>query len=1776
VESETISSRDQLKSNALRVLEKTDYRIGLQDVFLVFRTLGLKTPNIFNLDVALKTLWKLLSLSNSDSLEDLRISVANFYQLEQVKPFIETFPKGGKVHDSNFFLIDNEKFKQNPQYGLFAALDPEVQDSLTLAIDEQNPTYHPLLTYGLFAVLLTNKSYPVEEPDAPNNSSNPHRGIKTLCTNLKLLATSPEWKKQFAGILSDFAPRCNAAQHKCNLNHFFKALQKQELNTSVLTKDQSDLLNKLKNMHKFVEECLSDGDPSKFDLTPEIPPADDEKQRPSIEIFRKPSLPEESDEELELRSNLFLNTIGTHRSEAEAQNLLHSNQTLLPHEIRIVEDSIFESSAHLDKETDIKVKLCRALMLYYSVPIERIPQVLLGVPGLDIAKPQMVHRIVIDLENDLIYLSTPIQKLHEDSEEQFKHNHLPLPLEVKIKALLMSLIVPNSSSDSLSTLIDSEVLKQARSFKQLAGFRQFRITDGKVARVLSTNVLSQCHDEVKTAYLQGGAYNFIHMGCYYTQLSMKDLTSLYVKTCKEIFSRHKLPEISEPHGMVGSLRCPEIKTVTRFLKAKSEKLDRIKKQIKANQDFWEYHNELTLYTVTLLNLSSTHRPHQDPYYSIHNFLDFNLVQITEKEIMKGYEGRLSVLSDVSTDQFQAYLKHLQFLKSTFSQLGSVETAKVLEDVLTGRLSPPTEALPLFFLVEDQKLKHVSKRILRDYYMSELGIELSDNFYRHLLSSSMSSLDCPRILTANQMGHLSKGLEAFSNNNRLSPRELSQQIMPYLEQYFKLLDLSIVEPLNYAKYASLPMMDFDWSLTVLGPYKREKDREVVLHENVIKHIDDMLSQMGVSVYKSKLYINQELQRKHLKQLKELGFKGPKKILARYYRDKVSTLRWRIENTRQLNKSYFDKFFGRKFHLGKQYSDQIFDLILNAINKDVSQQVETLQILLSLSSLISGAVFNRHHLLEIANSQESCFEDIKLSKAIDLRGGEQQSHRTWILNSISVALLDRLSDCHRETISAQNIDAFLKEHHLPKLTNLISNVRAYLRVSIPSCYINIADSISLQSSIGVAGYQVLMGHYFNDAKLNKQLDFEDPFEFVPVDTEAESVHSDKMIVLDKVLREARNDGKGHGEALDMVVLEIQKAEGSLTLAEFLLINWVETALREKWHAVSSLSTYFQDVYKYIVNRFIFESIDFIDEEDLVEEFYPSILRTMQDHYGNKISDIPTSALASFHHSLAIRFGFEGLHFSGTKVESKASIQTIISEPEFQACLSAIKNTPNCDEQTKTGLLIALIFYRRLGLRRMELFKLEPKNICLDSKTIHITGNRKGREKSPRGNRLLPYDQLLKPDEVTLLEHWTNNRSLSQDGSYFLFNNQIEKHSEKVVVNKVSRFLTGVLRSIAKNQNLTIKSLRKTFASEVFINIAMYQDYSPLMKFIQINKINAAAGVDQSLNLERPHNVYWLLATWMGHSTPQTTFEYYVLTQELALFLSFERMPQEDSQYTQVLKSLNVNKSVNEATFKNLNRFKNHKYASLFSSKIANLPSESFVPGEAIYSDLFAVDLQNEALQKILVLHADDFEDKQIDSRLYLDSGTTTLIVGAAKRLLTPAKGRSIPDILLKSMIKKLAWFEFDRSDNEFRTKRISQLTKKMLANSEKLEESELGKLKSIWQKQLVRSNKKPGEFVITNVEDLQCFLQLYDKFQMHDDFGGCLIVEIEGFKFEEDAPILGGPYYLNVVDKRTVSVDEFPEEEFVLKLSYRAGQAKKLATCQLGLNSILFWRLFNKRV
>jgi hypothetical protein len=96
----------------------------------------------------------------------------------------------------------------------------------------------------------------------------------------------------------------------------------------------------------------------------------------STQILNKPDADERDLGLLpELKSNPFLRTLGIHGSEHEAQGLAHVNDTLLPNEIQLIEEAIFEDS-HGDLDLE-KIKLAWALMLYYSIPINAINFILI-------------------------------------------------------------------------------------------------------------------------------------------------------------------------------------------------------------------------------------------------------------------------------------------------------------------------------------------------------------------------------------------------------------------------------------------------------------------------------------------------------------------------------------------------------------------------------------------------------------------------------------------------------------------------------------------------------------------------------------------------------------------------------------------------------------------------------------------------------------------------------------------------------------------------------------------------------------------------------------------------------------------------------------------------------------------------------------------------------------------------------------------------------------------------------------------------------------------------------------------------------------------------------------------------------------------------------------------------------------------------------------------------------------------------------------------------------
>ena len=1759
--------RAALKKNAIRVLDSSSHRIQLSHIYLVLRTLGLKIPDwIVDFDVALQCLHRVSYFSEADSLQDIRPALESFFEADKIDHFLNHFPRSGVSHKSGKFRLTDEEFLKNPIYGLFAGIENEIYDRFTLNLNQHTQTYHPLLTFGLISVIFINKTTLIDEE---------YKGMKTLCNNLKRLVSIQSWKDNFSKLIIDFINQ-SPNRNDLSLPSFFTAVTNKELNLASLDKDQESLLRKLVNIFD------SDGDsilhPSNDmaeELQNKLPAEPEEKMGDNAEILIKPKIDIDIDEDLEKQSNLFIKTVGTHRKERDAQNLLYSNETLLPNEIATVEESIYQT------DIDNRLRLCRALSLYYSIPIERIPSILIGIPELDFTKEVMRARIVIDTENNKIYLPTPIQVLHEESDEKLKHQHLPLILESNTKTFI-ELVANKKMGGSLADFLDKDLINLAKSFKDLPEFRQHRITRGKVAQALSTNILNYCHDQVKTAYLQGGSYKFIHMGCYYTRLSIQSLNELFLVVSKSTFKRSEFPEHAKEQGFIGSQRTPEIDAVKSFLIQTRKKLENLKHSIKITNDLWTFHNEFTLYTITLLNLSTTHRPHLDPYFTQQNFIDDKLVQITEKVVMKGFEGRVCVLSDQSVQQYHLYLKHLACLAEALLKQGFGELSQVLTNLLEG-LNDPKDGLPLFFLIKNSKIQPINKSSLKTYYQSIEGLEFHENFYRHCFSSYMTSIQIPRLLIATQMGHISKGLEPFSASTQLSPVEFYKKLKPSLNKYFSVLGIVPVKPPILTKYKKLSLTNLTWETRSLGPFHRETARKFELEDDTITVIDQILWTSESNSLEKRIYINKALQSNHLKMIKKMGFRKAQKTLSEYYHYKKTKFSWKIESYNPLVKSPFDRFFGFKFQQGKKYYNKILSTLLEFIeNKDLVDSKNT-QIMLSLSALVSGAVFNKTHLLEIAKADKKRYQDIGISLAIDLTGLNIKSCRTWILNSVSVSIVNKLND-NCTAISEMDIDAYLKTLGMPRLSKLTTYLKCYHRIYFSGIHVNFIDNLEMQNSVGVAGYQAMFGNFTpqNNA-LSTLYDSHHDLSLAVEGAIAKEKQSNidenlsRMKTFSSLLGDAKRKGLGWVESLtEIEQFESNLKEYKLLLVEHLLINWIKHELDIKALAVSSITTYFSKIYGYVIIGFKeFSSIEEIEDDNLYDDIYPQILKSISEDYDLKNTVGPFSALGAFHTYLSEFYGFQDLHFSSGKVEKKSSIQPLLHEQQYQQILKFIDETPDCDKKTKSCLKLGFILYKKMGLRLGEIFKLQPKNICLESKTIHVSGNRISASKSERGNRLLTYDLLLDDKEMKLLSTWSENLTLHPKVKYFLFDDLNQKYSNDIVLNRISHFYKTLIRSVTNNPKLSIKSLRKSFASEVFIKLSTHKNNRMVRSLYKIKDSSIQDHIHKVFNLSTPENLYWLEADWMGHSTPLTSFESYVLTKDLAVFLHSEVQLESLPNYLKILRSLAPKQDFNEAVFRNLNRYQNEKFLRLFATKLTNLKKVPFQGFKPSFKTLFNVKLDIDTLQKALVLNAHDIDPFKIDQYLYMPDGTTNLIKGMATNV-TQQEGNAVPATIIKNMIKKLSWFEFD--GGTFNKKRLSKATYQTLSNAlEILSVKEINIMADIWKRQIPSAYEKTAEFTITSRQDLKLFLSLYKKIHAHNTHGGYLSISAKGIKNLQEDPCLDvEEAFIMFSDDRQLDGEKFPVEEFILKVSNHAKTAKVKEFCSYGLNSIIFWAFIAKQI
>ena len=202
---------------------------------------------------------------------------------------------------------------------------------------------------------------------------------------------------------------------------------------------------------------------------------------------------------------------------------------------------------------------------------------------------------------------------------------------------------------------------------------------------------------------------------------------------------------------------------------------------KTKRQYVQFHNYYTLYCLSVLFLSTGHRPVNDPFDDLNSFnLTDGKIFISDKESRSSPSARTVILPVLALDQLKYYLQHLQTLKSYCNWQSSL-ISEHISCVLKGNK-------PLFFWL-DENTESVIRVTGKSLAARNKGVwDLPLNWHRHYLRSILTNANIASDIIDAWMGHAAPGCEGFSPYSSLSMQHM-KQVADFLDHDFKLNGIS---------------------------------------------------------------------------------------------------------------------------------------------------------------------------------------------------------------------------------------------------------------------------------------------------------------------------------------------------------------------------------------------------------------------------------------------------------------------------------------------------------------------------------------------------------------------------------------------------------------------------------------------------------------------------------------------------------------------------------------------------------------------------------------------------------------------------------------------------------------------------------------------------------------------------------------------------------------------------------------------------------------------------
>tara|TARA_R110001606_G_scaffold361754_3_gene514965 strand:- start:22938 stop:26720 length:3783 start_codon:yes stop_codon:yes gene_type:complete len=923
------------------------------------------------------------------------------------------------------------------------------------------------------------------------------------------------------------------------------------------------------------------------------------------------------------------------------------------------------------------------------------------------------------------------------------------------------------------------------------------------------------------------------------------------------------------------------------------------------------HNAFTDYCLALIFCCTGHRPVVDPIHSRKLFdLKLGWMLIADKVVHEERSWRLVALPPIACQQIQNYLDYLPRLAAWLDQNPvTFPLRNQITELLGG-----TDSIPFFFYMDEEKLGKVlsitpsliAKR-WEEYW------KLPINFLRHMAATELRRYSGQAYWAQIQLGHFSGSEHPFGVTATQSAQHTLSNISIQLEQFMQDMGWQALKSLIRLPHGVKAVEIAHHSQLKSSPFgntkrKQQRQKKRTIMKSYIRSALDVTLQ-GQTLLNSVDQIQQAA--RHIITHTPISLTNP--CLRMFYRYVA-----RLPNGKTLLKqsaparifSIEPSPFNENSLLLYQYTEQLRQNFQQYLNDSYQPEIIVNPALRVAEIMVCAALFGgiadpkKLEKISTALYSSTYHYDNKLFIELPFTANLQGPVFRWFPDIISHMLIQRYYQHDKSSIVSDkqlrstlitlleklgleapqdSVQLLARAAHAAVILEAPGHTAKFLSGELNSVSVPLSQWVRIHSGKALSTT-------IESNTVNSQARAQAPLTIGQSSMQKNSHVQNKDFL--KLLRRFFNSAYDMSAIGNINTSTNRKRELARLIRDQFgstQANWSSQMLSIAAWAIhlcehgtrtkKNLAFKTVDKYVFMVSRALLQAEvkeHFLAlDADTYEDLYLSILEVELAHRQHDIA----GRLLEFHHFLVSAYAVEEPSWSaifkavGQDKALNFADANFVSEDEYFGILEAINNSPHLHPITRNQYITLLFLGYRFGLRFGEAYRLQYRDIQLDSEAIYlcIRNNIFGEVKSASGQRVVTllekinqleheaFDQLIGWAEI----QWHTDKQAALMGEPQMPRTLINR---TVAASEIGQFI----KLVTGDNSLRFHHLRHSWATRLYVySYTSQKDGSGSLGSTSI----IPERWDELIGSHATNYPLTSIATAIGHLSETTTIEYYI---------------------------------------------------------------------------------------------------------------------------------------------------------------------------------------------------------------------------------------------------------------------------------------------------------------